>query len=86
MILHLYRIYEKIDLIFIDIDFNVFINLNIKIIIVFYVNDVFIINSSRSEIQRIKNVFNVKFKMSDFDFYNYYLKIIIIRDRVNQIL
>ena len=43
-------------------------------------------NSSRFEIQRIKNTFNVKFKISDFDSYNYYLKMIIIRNRINQIL
>ena len=77
---------KKIDLIFIDVDFNVFIDLNINIIIALYVNDVFIINSFRFEIQRIKNVFNIKFKMSDLDFYNYYLKIIITRDRINRIL
>ena len=41
---------KKIDLIFIDVDFNVFIDLNINIIIALYVNDVFIINSFRFEI------------------------------------
>ena len=41
---------KEIGLVFIDVDFNVFINSNIKIIIVFYVNDVLIINSSRFEI------------------------------------
>ena len=77
---------KKIDLVLININFNVFIDLNINIIIAFYINDVFIINLSRFEIQRIKDVFNVKFKMSDLDSYNYYLKMIIIHDRVNQIL
>ena len=41
---------KKIDLVFINIDFNVFINLNINIIIAFYINDVFIINLFRFEI------------------------------------
>ena len=77
---------KKIDLVFIDVDFNVFINLNIKIIIAFYVNDVFIINSFRFKIQRIKNAFNVKFKINDLNFYNYYLKMIIIYNHVNRIL
>ena len=77
---------KKIDLIFINVDFNVFINLNINVIIAFYVNDIFIINLFRFKIQRIKNAFNVKFKINNLDFYNYYLKMIIIRDRVNRIL
>ena len=77
---------KKIDLIFINVDFNVFINLNINVIIAFYINDVFIINSFRFKIQRIKNAFNIKFKINDFDFYNYYLKMIIIRDYINRIL
>ena len=77
---------KKINFVFINVDFNVFIDSNIDIIIVFYINDIFIINSFRFEIQRIKNVFNIKFKMSDLDFCNYYLKIIIIRDRINRIL
>ena len=46
-------------------------------------NDIFIINLSRFEIQRIKDVFNIKFKINDLDFYNYYLNMIIIHDRVN---
>ena len=31
-------------------------------------------------------MFNIKFKISDLDLYNYYLNIIIIRDRINKIL
>ena len=31
----------------------------------------------------MKNTFYIKFKMSDLDFYNYYLNIIISRDRAN---
>ena len=77
---------KKIDFILINVDFNVFINLNINIIIAFYINDVFIINLFRFKIQRIKDVFNVKFKINDFDFYNYYLNITIIRDYINRIL
>ena len=77
---------KKIDFIFINIDFSVFIDLNIDIIIMLYVNNVLVIDSFRFKIQRIKNMFNIKFKMSDFDFYNYYLKIMKIRDRINRIL
>ena len=77
---------KEIDLIFINVDFNVFIDSNINVIIAFYINDILIINSSRFKIQRIKNAFNVKFKINDLDLYNYYLKIIIIRDYINRIL
>ena len=77
---------KKIDLVFINVDFSVFIDSNIDVIIGFYINDILIINSFRFKIQRIKNAFNVKFKMNNFDLCNYYLKIIIIRDRVNRIL
>ena len=36
---------KEIDLVFIDVDFSIFIDLSINVIIAFYVNDIFIINS-----------------------------------------
>ena len=47
-------------------------------------NDVFIIDFFKINIQRIKNTLYAKFKMSDLGFYAYYLDIIVFRDRVNR--
>ena len=76
---------NKIDLIFIDINFNIFIDFKFNIIIIFYINNIFITKSFNVDIQRIKNIFNIKFKINNLNFYNYYLNIIIIRDRINRI-
>ena len=75
---------KNIDLVFINVDFNVFIDFIINIIVALYINDVFIINSFRANIQRVKNALYAKFKMSDLDFCAYYLNIIISRDRLNR--
>ena len=56
------------------------------IIVAFYVNDVFIIDFFKTNIQRIKDALYAKFKINDFGFCVYYLDIIISRDRVNRIL
>ena len=49
-------------------------------------NDTLIINSFKTDIQRVKNALYVKFKMSDFYFCAYYFNIIIFRDRANRTL
>ena len=77
---------KDINLVFIDVDFNVFIDLIIDIIVALYVNDILIIDPFKTNIQRIKNALYAKFKMSDLDFCAYYLDIIVIRDRVNRTL
>ena len=75
---------KNIGLVFINVDFNVFIDLIIDIIVAFYVNDVLIIDFFKADIQRIKNALYVKFKMSDLDSCAYYLDMIIFRDYVNR--
>ena len=77
---------KNIDLILIDVDFNVFIDFIIDIIIALYVNDIFIIDSFKANIQRVKNTLYTKFKMNDFDPCAYYLDIIIIHDHINRTL
>ena len=61
-----------------------FIDSQIDIIIALYVNNILIIDSNRADIQRIKDVLNVKFHMIDLKFYTYYLEITITRDRINK--
>ena len=75
---------KDIDLVFIDVDLNVFIDFIIDIIVAFYVNDIFIIDFFKTNIQRIKDTLYAKFKMSDLDFYAYYFDMIVFRDRVNR--
>ena len=77
---------KDIDLVFINVDFNVFIDLIIDIIVVFYVNNVLIIDSFKINIQRIKNALYAKFKINDLGSCAYYFDIIIFRDRVNRTL
>ena len=77
---------KKIDLVFIDVDFNVFIDFIIDIIIALYIDNVLIINSFKTDIQRVKNALYIKFKMSDFGSYAYYLDIIIFHDHINRTL
>ena len=75
---------KEIGLVFIDVDFSVFIDFIIDIIVALYMNDVFIIDSFKTDIQRIKNALYAKFKMSDLDSCAYYFDMIISRDRVNR--
>ena len=77
---------KNIDLVFIDVNFNVFIDLIIDIIVALYVNDVLIIDLFKTNIQRIKNALYAKFKINDLDSCAYYLDIIVFRDRVNRTL
>ena len=77
---------KKLNLFFIDVNYSVFIDSRINIIITLYVNDVLIIKFNRIDIQRIKKALNAKFYIINLKSYVYYLKIIIIRDRVNRII
>ena len=77
---------KKIDLVFINVDFNVFIDLIINIIVALYIDNVLIIDFFRADIQCVKNTLYIKFKISDIDFCVYYLDIIIARDRANRTL
>ena len=77
---------KKINFILINIDFNIFINFIIDIIITLYINNIFIINFFKINIQRVKNALYIKFKINDLDFYVYYLNMIIFYNRINQIL
>ena len=70
----------------INVDENVFINYEIKIIIVFYVNDILFVDVSKNVIVELKIHFNNKFHMINMSFCNYYLNLKIIRDRVNRII
>ena len=49
-------------------------------------NNVFITDPFKADIQRIKNTLYTKFKINDLDFYAYYFDMIIFRDRVNRTL
>ena len=70
----------------INVDENVFINYEIKIIIVFYVNNILFVDVNKNVIVELKIHFNNKFHMIDMSFCNYYLNLKIIRDRVNRII
>ena len=72
------------DFTFIDTNYSVFIDSQTDIIIALYVDDVLIINSNRTDIQRIKDTLNVKFYITDLELYAYYLEITVIRDRINR--
>ena len=75
---------KKIDLVFIDVDFNVFIDFIIDIIVALYMNDVLITDFFKTDIQCVKNTLYIKFKINDLDFYAYYLNIIIFYNRLNR--
>ena len=49
-------------------------------------NDIFIIDFFKTNIQRVKNALYAKFKMNDLDSCVYYFDMIIFRDRVNRTL
>ena len=49
-------------------------------------NDIFIIDFFKINIQRVKNALYAKFKINDLDFCVYYFDMIISRDRINQTL
>ena len=75
---------KKLNFEFIVIDFSIFIN-NI-IIIIIYINDILFINFDKIDIQTIKNKLYKKFKIIDLNLYIYYFDIIIVKDYINRIL
>ena len=68
---------KKLRFHFIKSNENVFINLEINIIVVIYVNNILIIDFNKIDIKRIKSDFNIKFHISDLKSYIYYLNIIV---------
>ena len=60
--------------------------MNNIIIVIIYINDILFADLDKKEIQDIKNKLNKKFKIINFEFYIYYFKIIIIKNRINRIL
>ena len=76
--------FKKLNFEFIVIDFSIFIN-NF-IIIVIYVNNILFINFDKVDIQAIKNKLYKKFKIIDLGLCIYYLDITITKNRVNRIL
>ena len=75
---------KKHDFLSLDVDLSVFSN--DKVIIVIYVDDLLIIESSRSYIQQVKLALNKRFDMTDMRSLCYYLSMSIERDRLNRIL
>ena len=61
-----------------------FIDSQTDIIIALYVDNVLITNSNCVDIQRIKDILNVKFYMIDLKPYAYYLEMTVTRDRINR--
>ena len=62
-------------------NFNVFIYNKKKIIMIIYVDDIFIAKFNRFVINKFKSAFNVKFRIMNLKLYIYYLNIKIMRDR-----
>ena len=77
---------QEIGLISINTNFSVFIDPTTDIIVILYINDILITDSSRSEIQKTKNTLNAKFKISDLGLYSYYLDMTVTRNHINRIL
>ena len=75
---------KKHDFLLLDVDLSVFSN--DKVIIVIYVDDSFIIESSRSYIQQVKLALHKRFDMTNMRSLCYYLSMSIERDRFNRIL
>ena len=61
-------------------NFNIFIYNEKKIIIIIYIDDIFIIKFNRFIINEFKSAFNVKFRIINLKSYIYYLNIKIMRD------
>ena len=70
----------------INVDKNVFINYDIKIIIAFYVNNILIVDVNKTAISKLKKYFNNKFYIIDINSCQYYLNFKIIWNRVNRII
>ena len=65
---------------------SIFIDAKEDIIVILYINNIFITSRSKIAIQRVKNKFNSKFYISNLRLYIYYLDIIVKRDRRSNII
>ena len=75
---------KKHDFLSFDVDLSVFFN--DKVIMIIYVDDFLIIESSRDYIQQVKLTLNKRFDMTNMRFLCYYLSMSIERDRLNRSL
>ena len=75
---------KKHKFIFLDVDFSVFFNK--KLIIVIYVDDILLIEFNSTHIVVVKRTFNKCFKMIDLNSLRFYLNMSIERNRSNRIL
>ena len=78
--------FQFLDFEIIEIDYNVFINYEIKMIIEIYVNDLFIVEQFKEKIVKLKTTFKKRFYMKNMNFCNFWLKFKIIRNRARKIL
>ena len=76
--------FKKLGFEFIVVDFFMFIN--DIIIVIIYMNDILFINLDKINIQMIKNKFHEKFEITDLNLYIYYLDIMIVKNRFEQII
>ena len=81
----LVNFFQFLDFEIIEIDYSVFINYEIKIIIEIYVNDLLIVEQFKKEIVKLKTTFKKRFHMKNISFYNYWLRLKIIRNRARRI-
>ena len=66
-------------------DHSVFIHKKKRLIVFVYVNDLLILESKRfKHIQKLKNVLNKRFTMTNLDSCHHYLSMKVIRDRVKK--
>ena len=75
---------KKHEFILFNVDFNVFFNE--KLIIVIYVDNIFLIEFNLKHIVVVKRTFNKRFKMINLNLFSFYLNISIKRDWSNRIL
>ena len=72
------------EFVFLNVDFSVFFNE--KLIIVIYVDDIFLIKFNSAHIVVVKRTLNKRFKMINLNSLRFYLNMSIERDRSNRIL
>ena len=73
---------QKINLIPLKSDYAVFVNHNRSLFIAVYVDDILIFGKNRNEIQKVKNVLQQNFDMTDMGKAHIYLGMQITRDRL----
>ena len=70
----------------INVDYNIFIDYKIKVIIEVCVNNLLIVEQFEKKIVKLKMIFKKRFYMKNINSYSYWLKFKIIRDRARRIL